>query len=68
MKIHKALNPRGNLAKEIEIGLRRAIWLMRLCELWLLYNNSDHRVATGSTPYQPPPNVWASTRPLRSAT
>ena len=58
MKIHKALHPRGAIAKEMEMGLRRAIHLERLCELWLLYHGGDHRVARLDTPYQPPPHLW----------
>ncbi len=58
MKIHKALNPRGAIAKEMEIGLRHAVHLERLCELWLLYHGGDHRRAKLDTPYQPPPHLW----------
>ncbi len=58
MKIHKALNPRGAIAKEMEIGLRHAVHLERLCELWLLYHGGDHRRARLELPYQPPPNLW----------
>lgn len=59
MKIHKALNPRGAIAKEMEIGLRRAIHLERLCELWLMYHQGDRRVAALDTPYVPPPHIGA---------
>ncbi len=58
MKIHKALNPRGAIAKEMEMGLRHAIHLESLCELWLMYHGGDHRVARLDTPYQPPPHLW----------
>ena len=59
MKLRKKLNPRGQLAKEMEIGLRRSIELSSLCELWLLYHGGDHRLARMDTPYQPPPNAGA---------
>jgi hypothetical protein len=69
IKLRKILNPRGNLAKEIEIGLRRSVWLVRLCELWLSYNDNDHRVAASSKPFVPPPNLWDDdlTRALKEA-
>ena len=59
MKIHKALNPRGAIAKEMEMGLRRAIHLEHLCELWLMYHQGDHRIASSTTPYVPPPHIGA---------
>ena len=58
MKIHKALNPKGAIAKEMEIGVRHAIHLERLCELWLLYHGGDHRRARHELPYKPPPHLW----------
>ena len=58
MKIHKALNPKGAIAKEMEMGLRRAVHLDHLCELWLLYHKGDHRVASATTPFALPPNIW----------
>ena len=59
MKIHKALNPRGAIAKEMEMGLRRAIHLEHLCELWLMYHDGDHRAASLDAPYVPPPHIGA---------
>ena len=61
MRIHKALNPRGAIAKEMEMGLRRAIHLEKLCELWLMYHEGDHRRASLDTPYVLPPHIGAFT-------
>ena len=57
---HKGVgNPKGKLAKEMEIGLRRSVWLSKLCVLWLLYHQGNHHLASTETPYVPPPHVGA---------
>lgn len=52
-------NPKGQLAKEMEIGLRRSVWLSKLCVLWTLYNQGDKRVASATSPFVPPPHIGA---------
>ena len=57
---HKGVgNPKGKLAKEMEIGLRRSVYLSKLCQLWLMYHQGNHHLAATTTPYVPPPNVGA---------
>ena len=44
---HKGVgNPKGKLAKEMEIGLRRSVCLSKLCVLWLLYHRGNHPLAS----------------------
>ena len=58
---HKGVgNPKGKLAKEMEIGLRRSVWLSKLCVLWTLYNNGDKELSGMTTPYIPPPHIGAA--------
>jgi len=44
------LNPRGNLAKELEATAKRASWLMLVCEHWLAYKGGDYMEAKYDEP------------------
>lgn len=52
--VHEALNPKGRLAKDLEITIRQATWLAHLCSLWLAFQNDDLRKAKHDPPYQLP--------------
>lgn len=52
--IHEALNPRGQLAKSAEMGLRRAVWTSRLCEVWLQIQQDDPYLARQGLPHKMP--------------
>ena len=50
MNIANALNPKGQVVTEQAAVVRRAIWLSRLCTLWLQFCGDDIRVARARAP------------------
>jgi len=52
------LNPRGNLAKELETTARKASWLSLVCSYWLAYHQDDYDAARHDEPtYNLPPGM-----------
>lgn len=58
MKIQKALNSKGRLAKDLEMSIKQAHWLSLLCTLWLQYNNEDVVRARTSEPVASLPRAF----------
>jgi hypothetical protein len=44
------INPRGNVAKELERSAKQAAWLSVLCEYWLSYNGDNPDKAAHNPP------------------
>ena len=50
LRMKATLNPRGNLAKELEATAKNASWLSLLCGYWLAYHNDDAEAARRDPP------------------
>jgi len=50
LELSSVLNPRGNLAKELETTARKASWLSLLCGYWLAYHRDNAEAARQNTP------------------
>lgn len=63
MEMSEILNPRGQVAKQLEASIRRASWLALLCEYWLSFNddNTSH-AATYEPTYDLPKGLPNATR------
>lgn len=55
--IAEILNPRGNLAKELEMTCKKASWLSLMCGYWLAYHHDNAERARRDEPYKLPPKV-----------
>ena len=52
--IAEILNPRGNLAKELEMTCKKAGWLSLMCGYWLAYHHDNAELARRDEPYRLP--------------
>lgn len=63
MIFSEILNPRGNLAKELEMTAKKASWLSLLCSYWLAYHKDNAEDARSNEPtYKLPKQISNSDR------
>ena len=61
------LNPRGGLARELEVTAKRASWLSLVCGYWLAHCDDDAEAARNNEPTYNLPNLYRDSKRFNQA-